>query len=273
MSQPGPWGDSTAGEIVRQLSSEPAATGLFTDFDGTLSPIVGDPEAARPVAGALEVLVSLAGALGKVAIVSGRPASWLGALFGRDPEGLPEIFGLHGLERFVGGAAVPVAPAEEWASTILMARQGAAEAEVPDLVIEDKGLSLTLHWRQARSPETTGAIGTSLANRLASSTGLLLRPGKASVELVPPLGIDKGTVVREQARGLSCVAYIGDDVGDLAGFDALDDLAGTGAFVARIAVTSAEAPADLVRRADIVLDSPEEAVRLLQAVAALAGSL
>ena len=55
----------------------PAAAGLFTDFDGTLSAIAAEPDDAAPVAGAMAVLARLAGALDSVWVVSGCPVTFL----------------------------------------------------------------------------------------------------------------------------------------------------------------------------------------------------
>ncbi|MHB1987326.1 MAG: trehalose-phosphatase [Acidimicrobiales bacterium] len=253
-------------EAVSRLSRDPASTGLFTDFDGTLSPIVSDPESAQPLPGACEALSWLARGFAKVVVVSGRPAWWLADRLGRDQTSRLELFGLHGLEHWSGSAGEPVASARQFVGSVAAARDWALSRAVPGLVVEDKVFSLTLHWRGAADRQLTGRAAMALGTELAGSTGLLLRPGKASVELVPPLGIDKGTVVREQGRGLGQLAFLGDDFGDVAGFDALDDLAEQGAEVIRIAVASPEAPSELLQRADLVLSGPQSAVQLLQAL-------
>ena len=183
-----------------------------------------------------------------------------------------ELFGLHGLEHWDGAAVVPIDAARSFAGAVSEARAEAVDAAIAGLEIEDKVFGLTLHWRRSRDPEATREQAMALATGLARSSGLLMRPGRASVELVLPIGIDKGTVVREQGSGLAAVAYLGDDAGDVHAFDALDELALEGAQVIRIAVSSSEAPAELLERADLVLSGPEESVRLLEAVARAAGA-
>ena len=85
-----------------------------------------------------------------------------------------------------------------------------------------------------------------------------------SIELHPPIRVDKGTAVITIADGLQAVCFLGDDVGDLPAFDALDQLAVSGIEVARIAVRSAEAPDELLDRADLVVDGPSGAYDLLR---------
>jgi trehalose 6-phosphate phosphatase len=57
------------------LIAEPARALVAVDFDGTLAPIVVDPDDARPASGAAEALAALAARIGTVAIVTGRPAT------------------------------------------------------------------------------------------------------------------------------------------------------------------------------------------------------
>jgi trehalose 6-phosphate phosphatase len=90
-----------------------------------------------------------------------------------------------------------------------------------------------------------------------------------SVELHPPLHVDKGTVVVDLARvGGGPVCFVGDDVGDLTAFDALDRLASTGRPTLRVAVAGPETPDELLGRADVVVDGPVGAARLLAGLVA-----
>ena len=59
---------------LEALLEEPTATGIFLDFDGTLSEIVSVPSEGRPVAGAIELLQQLGEKFAVTAVVSGRSA-------------------------------------------------------------------------------------------------------------------------------------------------------------------------------------------------------
>jgi trehalose 6-phosphate phosphatase len=81
--------------------------------------------------------------------------------------------------------------------------------------------------------------------------------------LHPPIAADKGTALRDLAEGLAAVCFLGDDVGDLPAFEALEQLAVSGVATVRIAVRSNEAPLALLDAADLVVDGPEGARELL----------
>jgi trehalose 6-phosphate phosphatase len=255
----------TMNEVVDRLARKPAASGLFTDFDGTLAPIVADPEQAVPLPGVPEALGELAGTLARVVVVSGRPASFLAerlavALRGERPASL---FGLHGLEQWVGEQAVPVRAVAPFAGAVAKAVKTATAAPVAGLTVEDKGLALTLHWRRSADPAATGRAARSLAAEIAGATGLRTREGKESVELLVPLPVDKGSVVTEEAVGLEAVCFMGDDVSDLPAFSALDALEEKGCSSLRVAVGGTEAPLEILERADLLLGGPGEVADLL----------
>jgi len=101
----------------------------------------------------------------------------------------------------------------------------------------------------------------------ASQSGLEVRPARMSVELHPPVRVDKGTTLLELAEGLDAVCFLGDDHGDLAAFDALDRLAGARVATLRVGVQSAEGAVELLERADLVVDGPAGALQVIRAIA------
>ncbi len=94
-------------DLLAPLRADPGTTGIFSDFDGTLAPIVDDPAAASPLPAAVDALHGLAGRLGRVAVVSGRPAAWLHEAFGHGID----LSGLYGLEQVAGDGAGEVVDA------------------------------------------------------------------------------------------------------------------------------------------------------------------
>ncbi|HKH89057.1 MAG TPA: trehalose-phosphatase [Acidimicrobiales bacterium] len=263
-----------ASDAVTWLARSPMTTAVFTDFDGTLSAVVARAEDARPLPGVPELLKRLAAKLGYVGVVSGRQVAWLvdqlalsgqvgtAGLAGR---GIVHAAGLHGLERSTGDSVQLAEGVTDWLPTIRRARDQARAQAPAGVDVEDKGYGVTLHWRQIADREGIAEAVAGLAQRLAASTGLAARAGKASMELVLPIGIDKGSVVREWSagRGLERVGFLGDDVSDLSAFAAVRELAAG----LKIAVASAEMPSELVDQADVVLAGPEEAVALLTELA------
>jgi trehalose 6-phosphate phosphatase len=105
-----------------------------------------------------------------------------------------------------------------------------------------------------------------VADEEAERSELVVGEGRQSLELRPPLPTSKGTVVAEAAAGLEAACFLGDDHGDLTAFDALDELAESGATTLRVGVRSEEAPEELLDRADLVVDGPEQVVELLRSL-------
>jgi len=251
--------------VLGDFAADPARSAVIVDFDGTLAPIVPDPPAATPLPEAAATLGRLARHFGRVAVVSGRPVAFLR---NRLPvEGLA-LFGQYGVERFEGTEVTTAPAAARWTDAVRRAADE-AEAELPDLFVERKGtVAVGLHWR--RRPDLE-AEATELGRRLAAAFGLRLEPGRQTLELRPPLDVDKGTAVEEIATAASAALFIGDDRGDLAAFDTLTRLVDQGrlAHAVRVAVRSAETPAELLERADLVVAGPHGALHLLDELAAL----
>ena len=245
---------------VQPLRAAAERVAVLVDFDGTLAPIVDDPAAARPLPGAAELLGELAGAYARVGVLSGRPVAFLEPFF--PPEVL--LAGLYGLETVIDGRRHDHPLGGAWREVVDdVAAHGAASG--PDgMRIESKGLSLTLHYRGR--PEREADV-REWAQHQASRSGLELRPAKMSYELHPPIDVDKGTCVREVVDGLGGAVFIGDDVGDLPAFDALDELAGAGMVTLRVAVRSPEGAAQLIGRADLVVSGPAGTLSVLEALA------
>src|SRR5690606_10224881 len=100
----------------------------------------------------------------------------------------------------------------------------------------------------------------------------VVRGARMSIELHPPIAADKGTALESLVDDLEAVCFIGDDMGDLPAYDALDRLAARGVQAVRVAVASSEAPPELIERADLVLDGPPEVLAFLRRLAGGAGA-
>lgn len=244
-------------DMIAWLRAAPDRTGVLADFDGTLSPIVDDPASAVPIDGAVETLDALAKHYRRVAVVSGRPVSFLIPLL---PHSIT-ISGLYGLEAVKRGHRHDHPLAGSWREVIDDVASVSKAQGPPDMLVEPKGLSLTLHYRA--HPEIEDDVRR-WAERQAVRSGLVTRPARMSVELHPPIAIDKGTAIRELAVDLDAVCYLGDDVGDLRAFAALDEMAERGVRCVRVAVRSGEAPSALVDRADLVVEGPAGALGFLR---------
>lgn len=205
---------------------------LLLDYDGTLVPIAATPGEARPKPELLDLLSKLADLTDlRVAVVSGRALADLEQLLP-----LPNLYlaGSHGGEyRLPGGPMIqdPVAVAAKREISALLPQVQALLAGRRGFLCEDKGLSLSLHYRLAEPGESREVLDRfrRLAQTLTVQGGLELLAGKMVVEL-RPRGINKGKLVEfflRQAQGARPI-YIGDDVTDE---DAFKVLAGLGPTV------------------------------------------
>jgi len=247
--------------VISAFAADAASTGVFSDFDGTLATIIDDPLSARPLAGAAEALEALARRYARVGVISGRPGAFLAEHLGG--RGLM-LTGLYGLEVVTPEGVRPVPAAAPWRRVVDEVADRAESELPPALGVERKGLSVTVHYRVAPGYADLARQWTADA---AARTGLAVHPARMSYELRPPLAHDKGLVLSEAATGLTHVMFVGDDRGDLEAFDALDRMAAeAGVDAVRVAVRSAEAPAELLERADVVVDGPEGALSLLRSL-------
>jgi trehalose 6-phosphate phosphatase len=241
------------------LVEHATSAAILLDFDGSLSPIVDDPDAAAPLPGARDAIAALVDHVARVAIVSGRPVAFLRAALAVD--GVTYV-GQYGLQRWEDGRVVTDARVEPFLEPVERTA-AAASRGLPGVLVERKdGVALALHWR--RRPEL-GPAASEWAARAAAAAGLELHPAKMAVELRPPVPMDKGTVLAELCAGLDAAAFAGDDAGDLTAFAALDRLQATGDLTAavRIAVASDESPPKLLARADVRVQGPAGLVALL----------
>ena len=255
------------------LRAEPGRAVVAFDFDGTLAPIVPDPEQARAHPDAVPALAALAPKVASVAVITGRPAS-VAVEYGG-------FAGVPGLEHLV---VLGHYGAERWdAATGELHTPGdhpgvlAAQAELPALLaglgverafIEHKGgRAVAVHTRRTDAPqEALDALRAPLA-ALAARHGLIVEPGRMVLELRPP-GVDKGAALTEHARrtGTGTVLYAGDDLGDLAAYDAVDALRGEGVPGVLVCSASGEVK-ELAARADVCVDGPAGVVAFVRALA------
>jgi trehalose 6-phosphate phosphatase len=128
------------------------------------------------------------------------------------------------------------------------------------VTIEDKGRAVAVHTRRAADPEAALAELREPLAKLAAKHGLVVEPGRMVLELRPP-GMDKGHALSLflAERAARSVLFAGDDLGDLAAFDAVRASGLPGVIVCS---GSAEVT-ELAERADIVVDGPDGVVALL----------
>ena len=126
--------------------------GLFSDFDGTLTPIFDDPRDTALSPAVKDILSELSEKVELVAVVSGRDVRTL-----REMVGLESVtyVGNHGLEVWRTGEDRPENAVQVPDRLSADVERGVGDIGVPGLVLEDKGVSVAVHYRN--SPDHTAA--------------------------------------------------------------------------------------------------------------------
>jgi len=248
-------------DALRAIVEHPGQTLVAFDLDGTLAPIVDDPEQAFADPEAVAALAALGRLVGTVAVVTGRPARTavrLGGFAGRPGLESMVVLGQYGVERWNGADdsyVIPPEPAEVAAATAELPAL-LAEHGFPDAHVEHKGRAFGVHTRQLPDPRAAFDQLLGPVRALADRHGLVLEPGRNVLEVRAP-GRDKGGAIRTLVAetGARQVVFGGDDLGDLPAFEAVAALRGDG--VPGLLVCSASAEEDALRdRADVVVDGP-----------------
>ena len=243
---------------------------VLLDVDGTLAPIAPRPEDASVPAPTRAAVASLARARdAHVALVSGRGAADARRLVGVD--GVWAI-GNHGLETIDPEGILSIDErVTAWEGALQSVRASAEEAAalVPGARVEDKGATLSIHYRLAEAgdvPQLESAVAAA-----AGKAGLRVTRGRKIIEVRPPLAVDKGTAVLALAKRLGAtersasILFAGDDTTDE---DAMEALRGWHADAVTIHV---EGEDPRPTRAEFRVASPAELGKWLAALAAMRG--
>ena len=269
-----PAGEQQYAALVR--AADDLVVGL--DFDGTLAPIVEDPRDAHIHPDAPQVLVELAAEVRAVAVITGRPARQVLALGGLDEVG--DAIGDSGRELFVLGQYGN----ERWTSTdrrVISPKppRGLASlmGDLPRLLrrgeadqawVEEKGLAVAVHTRRLEDPAAAFERLLPLLREAARSHDLDVEPGRNVIEVRAP-GMHKGAAVRGlvEELGARAVAFVGDDLGDVEAFKAVEELRGQG-LPGLLVCSASEEQAALADMADLVVDGPAGVLALVRQLAA-----
>jgi trehalose 6-phosphate phosphatase len=234
-------------QLLNHVKAAPEQAALFLDFDGVLAPIVERPEDAYPAPETRAELQRLVALYALVAVVSGRAGEDVRERVAVD--GMVYV-GSHGLELD--------RQADRWRQQIA---DFASASSWPAAEIELKGLSVAFHYRH-REDERQAVLELEAVAESARDEGLVARFGRKVLEVLPPVGSNKGTAVLHllAGAGLTRALVAGDDTTDLDAFRAVEELE----HKVRVAVLADESPTLLAEHAELVLGSTEEFLELLR---------
>lgn len=249
---------------------------MLLDIDGTLAPIVRHAEDAHVPEATRTLLIEIAKRYGVVGCISGRRAGTARQIVAI---GSIAYVGNHGGELLRPGAtSVIVAPElAEWTERVQRFAKSTYTPERMRLRIrmEDKGTIVALHWRGVPD-EVAAADAVAEVARTAEQEGFAVHWGRKVLEVRPPVSFDKSVGVEQllhqgslgESESLQAAVYVGDDVTDLDAFRALHAMAQDGDLKTAVcaAVSSEEAPAELVEQADLLVDGQTGVRGLLEAL-------
>jgi trehalose 6-phosphate phosphatase len=230
---------------------------------------VADPDQAAPGPHAVVLLSELSQCLQRVVIISGRDTDFL---VGRLPLTDALFIGNHGLEERDHDSSRIVPEAQPYLDRLRRAGD-AVEAiplvRTPGITIERKRATVSVHFRRAVDPSAAGAALQPALVEIAAREQLQLQAGRLVWELRPPIGIDKGEVVRRLAAAMQPggIVYAGDDRTDANAFSALKRIASVRTLA--VGVRSAEVPDDVFVDCDVMVDGVPGVTQLLAQLADL----
>ncbi|HKJ28127.1 MAG TPA: trehalose-phosphatase [Anaerolineales bacterium] len=227
---------------------------LVTDVDGTISPIVDQPDQAAVSPTIRPLLDDLCDLLPVVGVLSGRRVEDV-----RQRVGVPGLvyIGNHGLERFYQGNVVIPESVKPFIQKLAAAAEEIQPALLPGMMLEDKTATLTIHYRQTHSEAEVLEKFTPFVKELAQRLGVDLFSGRKVYELRPPIGVDKGTAFAGllQDFNVQAAVYLGDDTTDAAAFKKAQALRAAGECQAySLGVESANTPPEVLTYADYLVD-------------------
>lgn len=247
---------------------------VFSDIDGTISPIAAQPDEAYVIPDAITALSRLAATGLTVVLVTGRAAADARAMIGLDEL---SYAGNHGFEILIQDRHVVLPEVEAAADAI-----GAAMVEVQKLVtevdldgilFEDKRYTGSIHYRLAPDHDAARARLLPILTAVVEDRGLRLTEGRLVFEIRPSIPMNKGVFVTGflTADVHATAVFLGDDLTDVDGFAALHDATVTGLVRAALSVgvTAAESPREVIDAADVVINGPNQLAEALRLFADL----
>jgi trehalose 6-phosphate phosphatase len=262
---------ATLVEALEPLRSDPSHAAVLLDIDGTLAPIVRHADDAHVPEATRTLLIEVAKRYGVVACVSGRRAQAARQIVAI---GSIAYIGNHGGELLRPGATrVELDPElESWGERVreFAARVYTSRHQHLRIRTEDKQAIVAFHWRGAPD-EDAAAVAVHEIAALAQQEGFAVHWGRKVLEVRPPVALDKGigvTALLSSLQDFTAALYVGDDATDVDAFRALRVLESSGVLRCAVcaAVSSEEAPPELVDEADLTIDGTSGVRRLLQAL-------
>ena len=227
--------------------------GLFSDIDGTLSPIVEHPEDARVTPRCRDLLLELIGNGVRVALITGRELDVARSMAGLEGASYAAS---HGLDFWIDGSIEKRVAVGGYAALVdRVVKEAGGLAEL-GITIERKGAGIAFHYRRA-ADEAAALAGIERAIESTEAARQFQRiEGRKVVELRPDVEASKGTAARRLAHrlGVKSIICLGDDRTDVDMFQSVAALEEEGLEARSVAVMSPEIHADVLAAADYTVE-------------------
>ncbi len=235
-------------------------TAIITDIDGTISKIVPTPMEATVSQDMKNTVEKLLHRYPLTGVVTGRSIE-----NAFDMLEIKELIyiGNHGLEYLKNGEIHIDSDIEKYVPLIKEVA-GKIKAKLKDkdcILFQDKGLSFTVHYRLCDDAGEIREIALDIISKVEGSKQLKIAEGRKVIEIRPPIGHDKGTIIEKLIleNNIKKIVYLGDDITDADAFFKLNELNGINKVKSvNIVVSSRETPDFVKQNADFYVNNVDE---------------
>ena len=249
------------------------------DFDGTLSPIVDNPNVAHIHDDAGGVLDDLAGVVRAIAVVTGRPARQVLALGGLDEVGdaIAEhgrelvVLGQYGNERWTSEQrrVITPKPPPGLSGTHRATCPGCSVERTPPMPGSRRRVSPSRCTPDgSRTPSVAFDRLLPVLNAAAEERHLSVEPGRFVIE-IRASGMDKGKALRALVSEFEAgaVVFVGDDLGDVPAFEAVLEMRAAG-LPALLVCSGSDEQSALRELSDLIVPGPDGVMEFLRGLTA-----
>jgi len=239
---------------------------IITDIDGTISEIVATPSQAVVHPEIKDTMEKIADKFKYTGVMTGRSIN--NALEMVGSKKLIYI-GNHGLEQYKNGKIIIDPEVNKYIPLIKKLAEDIEKqlSEYNCILFQDKKLSFTVHYRLCENGEEIRKKALKAIKSIKESKSLKIAEGRKVIEIRPPIGHDKGTILQKfiSDNNIKKIIYLGDDITDSDAFKKLNELKdkkGVESFT--IVVISKETPNYVKESADFYVNSVGEVHKFLK---------
>lgn len=235
-------------------------TAIITDIDGTISEIAPTPMEAVVKPEIRDIIEKIADKFKFTGVMTGRSINNAMEMMGSKKI---IYIGNHGLEQYKNGK-ISIEPEVKPYIPVIKKLAKEIQKKLKDyecILFQDKELSFTVHYRLCKTGDEIRQKALEIIHSINGSKSLKITEGRKVIEIRPPVGHDKGTVLQKfiSDNHIKKIVYLGDDVTDADAFNKLNELKSIRkAETVSIMVDSKETPDYVKENADFHVKSVDE---------------